>query len=788
MKHYIISLNMELDREFIYTSKKELTLGLRCIVPFRNSIRTGIVQSEAVSVDNSIQYKEILEVVEDKPLLTFDLWKLSFWIANYYATSIGKVLFSMLPKGLSLEIFTDIRLKGDHKELEHKLDLYDMLKDEEWHELNYIFNQLGSSISYKLIEELEKAGIIEVKRHYDKKVKVKKANFIFVEGNDKDVKLSPKQKEAFELIRSSEKILALTDIAKAFSYSIIRALQEKGLIKIIPLEVSDNIDLLPTRKERKIVTLTDEQAKVISNIEKDLESYKVHLLYGITGSGKTEVYIRIMEKVLANGKNALLLVPEISLTPQTVDRFYSAFGENIAILHSNLTDRERFHEWKRIKANECRIIIGARSAIFAPLQDIGLIIVDEEHEGSYKQENSPRYNARDLAVMRGKINVCPVILGSATPSLESWLNALNGRYILNKMLKRPAGITLPTVKIIDLKKEKNDLLLSEELLKAIKDKLEKKEQVILFQNRRGYSNFMQCKSCGELIKCPHCDVSLHYHSYTEEVICHYCGYKKPTPRKCPSCGGYSFMYGVGGTQKLEEQVRSCFPTAKVMRMDSDTTSKKSSYTDMFEAMSSNSVDILLGTQMISKGLDFPNVTLVGVILADISLGLADFRASERTFQLLTQVAGRSGRGDKVGQVIIQTYMPEHYAIVNSSNQDFLKMAEMELHMRESLFYPPHFRLARILFSHHTEKTLLESFNKNREFFQQLSSIYSFQELKVLGPAPAPIPRISNKFRYHLIFKGKDVSVISSVIKFFKSNYKAKSSIKVAIDIDPISLL
>ncbi|OQY38350.1 MAG: primosomal protein N' [Candidatus Cloacimonetes bacterium 4572_65] len=386
----------------------------------------------------------------------------------------------------------------------------------------------------------------------------------------------------------------------------------KKLIKIIPLEVNEHITLLPVRKPRKIVELTHEQSKVIDDIDAVIDQYMVHLLYGITGSGKTEIYIRIMEKVLASGKNALLLVPEISLTPQAVDRFNSAFGEAIAILHSHLSDRERLQEWKRINGGECRIVIGARSAIFAPLTDLGLIIVDEEHEGSYKQDNTPRYNARDLAVIRGKLTNAPVILGSATPSLESWNNALSGKYKLHKLLKRPAGITLPEVYIIDLKKHKGDILLSEELLKAMKDRLLKKEQIILFQNRRGYSSFLQCKSCGELITCPNCDISMHYHNYTQEVTCHYCGYKKDVPRKCPSCDSYSFLYGAGGTQKLEEQVRGLFPTAKVLRMDSDTTTKKQSYSDMFEAMSEGAIDILIGTQMISKGLDFPNVTLVGV--------------------------------------------------------------------------------------------------------------------------------------------------------------------------------
>lgn len=788
MKYYEVALNIDLDTKFTYSSRTPQILNRRCIVPFGNSIRTGIIAAEVAEINPSINYKEIMEVIDDEDILSPDLWKLSFWMSGYYQCSLGKAMFSMLPRGISVEIQSEVRVTDDKLLLEQAEFLFAEIKSGHWFDLRELRARHQPKLTYKLLESLEKQNALEIKRVYDKRVKVKKANFIFLENVEEVPKLTEKQQAAYSLICDSEKIIPLSKLAKEFSYSIIKALQEKSLIKVMAIEVSDNIELLPARRNRKIVELTDEQAVVIDNIEQDLENYKVHLLYGITGSGKTEVYIRIMEKILTLEENALLLVPEISLTPQAVDRFHSAFGEKIAILHSHLSDRERLFEWKRIKNHECRIIIGARSAIFAPLENIGLIIVDEEHEGSYKQDNSPRYNARDLAVIRSKINNCPLILGSATPSLESWNNAKQGRYSLHTLFKRPAGIYLPKVNIIDMKKQINKTLLSEELLIAIKANLEKKEQTILFQNRRGYSTFLQCKSCGELITCPNCDISLHYHSYSQDVVCHYCGYKKPVPRKCEKCGKYSFMYGAGGTQKLEEQIRALFPSAKVLRMDSDTTSKKKSYTDMFEMMSDGSIDILIGTQMISKGLDFPNVTLVGVVLADISLNLPDFRASERTFQLLTQVAGRAGRGDKVGEVYIQTYLPTHYAIKHAANQDFLAMAEIELEMRFNLFYPPHFRLVRILFSHKNEALLIKYFEKHAEFIDIISESYSFDELKVLGPCPAPLVRINNRFRYHIIFKGRDVGIISSVLKLFKECFNRRSSVKIDIDVDPTSLL
>lgn len=789
MKYYNIALNMNLDKLFTYGSDIELSLNRRCIVPFGSGARTGIIVEEVTDSIPNYEVKPIIEVLDDSSILQDDLWKLSFWMSSYYQCSLGKVMFSMLPKGISVEIQSEFRMKDEERLRNEESELYSLIGNGEWHKVNetkakHLF------INYKKLENWESSGLIEIKRVYDQRVKIKVENYIFL-NDDKlvvDKKLSKRALELYTYLKSREEIVSLREIAKDFSYHLVRTLKEKDLIKVIALEVHDNINLMPQRSKRKEVDLTDEQRVVIESIKSNLGMYGVDLLYGITGSGKTEVYIRIMEEVLSCGKNALLLVPEISLTPQAVDRFYSAFGENIAILHSHLSDRERLYEWNRIRNSESRIIIGARSAIFAPLSNIGLIVVDEEHEGSYKQDNNPRYNARDLAVIRGKINSCQVILGSATPSLESWYNAKSKKYNLYKMLKRPAGIVLPKVYVVDMRKERNKTLLSDELLEAISDRLERKEQVILFQNRRGYATFLQCKSCGEIIKCPHCDISMHYHSYNEEMRCHYCGYSKPVPRKCPVCGKYSYTYGAGGTQKLEDQVRAFFPSARVLRMDSDTATKKNSYDEMFELMNNQEIDILIGTQMISKGLDFPNVTLVGVILADITLNLPDFRASERTFQLLTQVAGRAGRGEKIGNVYIQTYMPEHYAIIRSSEQDFVSMAETELKLRESLSYPPHFRLARIVFTGSDRDKIKRLFDKNRLFFNQLSSLFTLEELRVLGPATCPIEKVRNRYRYHLIFKGSNVSIISSVLKFFKLKFHVDRSVKVDIDVDCSSLL
>ena len=461
--------------------------------------------------------------------------------------------------------------------------------------------------------------------------------------------------------------------------------------------------LFPEFRSPKDIILTPEQQDIISSITQQYAKPSVHLLYGITGSGKTEVYIEVIHFYLEQGQNVILLIPEISLTPQMVDRFQAAFGSTIAILHSQLSERQRFEQWQTIKQGNCRIVIGARSAIFAPLTKVGLIIVDEEHEPSYKQENNPRYQGRDLAIVRARLEKAAVILGSATPSLESWYNAEQSKYKKYTLMSRPTPQGLPEVQLLDLRDEEEADLLSVTLRDAIQPSLERKEQIILLQNRRGFASFVQCNSCGGLQQCPHCEISLYYHHDRDELLCHYCGYHTPLPRKCPACQSYTFSFGAPGTQKIEQLLKVYFPNAKILRLDSDSSRRKDAYSYMYDKMHSREIDILLGTQMISKGLDFPNVTLVGVVLADISLNVPDFRAAERTFNLLTQVAGRSGRGEQPGKVIIQTWNPEHYAIRNACNQDFIRFAAEELEHRKRLFYPPFYRLARFVFSSTDEK-------------------------------------------------------------------------------------
>jgi primosomal protein N' (replication factor Y) (superfamily II helicase) len=569
---------------------------------------------------------------------------------------------------------------------------------------------------------------------------------------------------------------------------MLRTLATKGLLEIYPRQVEIRSVLYPEVRTPKNHTLTSQQSEIVDSVKTAAGNPAVHLIYGITGSGKTEVYIEIIRFYLEKGLGTILLIPEISLTPQMVDRFHTGFGSTIAILHSQLTERQRFEQWQQIRKGECRIVIGARSAIFAPVTNLGLIIVDEEHEQSYKQETSPRYQGRDLAIVRARLEKAAVILGSATPSLESWYNSELGKFNLHQLSSRPTPQGLPDIQLLDLRSEEQTDLLSLTLRDAIQECLEKKEQVILLQNRRGFASFVQCQACGILQQCPNCEISLYYHHDQDALLCHYCGYKIPIPRKCPACGGYTFSFGAPGTQKIEQLLKIYFPTARVMRLDSDSSGKKDTYSRMYDKMHRGEIDILLGTQMISKGLDFPHVTLVGVVLADISLNVPDFRSAERTFNLLTQVAGRSGRGEKPGKVIIQTWNPEHYAIQYACRQDFTSFATEEMQYRKRLLYPPYYRLGRFLFTGADDKKLKSCLTGYHARLEKLKSKYPDPRLIILGPVPAPLSKINQSYRWHIILKAIDAETLSRVAGELETVLKLPSSIKLTIDIDPYSLM
>ncbi len=533
--------------------------------------------------------------------------------------------------------------------------------------------------------------------------------------------------------------------------------------------------------------LKDSQAKAYETLKSEVRSQKfgTTLLHGITGSGKTEVYLRLFEDVLKTGKEAIFLVPEIGLTPQVLGRLTARFGDLIAISHSGLTPAKRAYEWKRMQDGSAKIVIGTRSAIFAPFKNLGIIVVDEEHDSSYKQDESPRYNGRDVAVMRAKMENIPCVLGSATPSIESFANAKNGKYHYLHLPDRPTGALLPDVDVVDMREVNAGSVLSPQLIGAIGEALTRKEQTMLFLNKRGFASFILCQECGHTYTCPNCNITLTYHKHENTLLCHYCDYKTPPPQKCEKCGSSRVIPLGTGTEKIETELKNYFPKAKVERLDRDTTTKVGVRPKILSNMKQGSTDILIGTQMITKGHDFPNVTLVGVIDADMSLNFPDFRAPERTFQLVTQVAGRSGRANRKGTVIVQTFMPEHYAIAAAQTHDFFRFFDEEMPARRELGYPPFGRLALIRIQGLKEKMVETS---AKDLFRKLSTI-NYKPLTVLGPAPAPLAKVRGKFRWHILIRSGDIKAVRQMIdRVAECESGLPKGIKVIVDVDPINML
>ena len=789
MHYYVIHLPLEIPKELIYCSSAEIVEGARVIVNLSGRLWTGICGAKTrPEEDKDIRYKAVIEVLDTVPVLSPELMKLGYWMADYYHCSVGKALFAMLPARLLPEMEANVIWLSENVP-EPFIPLKKAIDKSENPVLKTLRKELTSYPLYKRIEEGEELGLLKIERRLNHKDKPRTVNFIIrLQPTLEEDTLPLKQREAWEKIKEEEPSFPMSNISSTISYSAIKALVKKGFIKIEPRRFDPESISFENSSPLKQIAFNYAQVEAIKDITEGFGTFNVNLLYGITGSGKTEVYIELIRHYLSVNKTVIFLIPEIALTPQMVDRFQSNFGQILAIQHSQLTEKDRLIQWQKIKSGEKRIVIGARSAVFAPLPDLGLIIVDEEHEGTYKQESAPRYQGRDLAIVRAQIQNAQVILGSATPALESWYNALNGKYKLQKIESRPLDYCLPDVQVVDLRDEYEQSLISAPLLEAIDKRLQRKEQVILFQNRRGYSSFMQCLKCGKLITCKNCEISMSYHRDREEMQCHYCGNTIPSPRKCPYCGSYSFAYGAPGTQKIEQNLKILFPEAKILRMDSDSARKRDTYKSMYNRMKNKEVDILLGTQMISKGLDFPLVTLVGIVMADISLNLPDFRAAERTFQLLTQVAGRSGRRDKAGEVIIQTYNPQHYAIESASQQNYIRFATEELGYRKKLYYPPYYRLARILFQSTDLETLKKEMSNMREVLYLLRKQIPMPQLLLLGPSVAPFSKISSYYRYHLIFKAQTVKILQNAIRLFNSLYNCPSNIRKQIDIDPNTLM
>lgn len=602
---------------------------------------------------------------------------------------------------------------------------------------------------------------------------------LYVKLNDNVVNADVKVKRQLEIIdflKDNKEVLKSSIRSK----SSLSKLIEKGIVLEYYKETYRKVE---TELDRKEILLTKEQNLVSKTIKSYLNKQLVTLLYGVTGSGKTEVYIDVVKEVVKSGKSAIILVPEISLTPQITARFKGVFKDEIAILHSSLSDGERYDEYRKIIRKEVSVVIGARSAIFAPLNNIGIIIIDEEHSESYKQENNPRYSTLDIAVERSKTHECPVILGSATPKIESYARAKKGYYQLLELPSRVNNKPLPKVSIVDMKKEirKGNAIFSDELRNKINDRLIKKEQVMLLLNRRGYANYLTCNNCGFVFKCPNCDITLTYHKTSGMMRCHYCGYASKKLEVCPACKEKSIKQMGVGTEKLEEKIKEEFPLAKVLRMDADATSKKGSHNKIISSFNTGEYNVLVGTQMISKGLNFPCVTLVGVINADVSLNIPNFRSSEQTFSLLDQVIGRSGRADKEGEAVIQTFNPDHYSIICASNHDYKSFFNHEMYVRKKLNYPPFCFITLI-------KISSKDFNYGIGEAKKISN-YLRQNLKntsVLGPSIASVLKVNNNYNFSVILKYKKEEKLYYFLNQIIKIYECNAKIKVSLDFDPIN--
>ncbi|MBC1433068.1 primosomal protein N' [Listeria welshimeri] len=784
---------MQVDRPFDYFIPEDLEElirpGMRVSVPFGNRKIQGFVTSLDETEENP-KLKGIDGVMDLAPVLNEELMELGDWLAEDTLSFRVSAYQAMLPAALRAKYEKYFLLLDDeNEELEQLFEGYETL-DWKVAEARGLLKQIG-----KWVRE----GSVEVVYQVKNKITNKKVRVVsclkspyqlteIIEDMPKNAKAQSRVLAFFQAFEGSEILVSElkkqagttdTTIKKLADLNIL-TIQEKIIsrdpYKNHQFEKSESLQLLPDQQTAcwKITAATEQET---------------FLIHGVTGSGKTEIYLQTIEAKLKEGKEAIVLVPEISLTPQMVERFKSRFGSEVAVLHSALSSGEKYDEWRKIERKEARVVVGARSAVFAPLENLGIIIIDEEHEASYKQEDNPRYHARDVAIWRANKYQCPVVLGSATPSLESFARAKKGVYTLIELPSRVNDRAMPEVSVVDMREElrkENRTEFSTELLEKIKDRIAKKEQTVLMLNRRGYSSFVMCRDCGYVVECPNCDISLTYHQSSNQMKCHYCGHEEPVPQKCPSCEGEHIRYFGTGTQKVEESLTKLIPEARVIRMDVDTTRTKGAHEKLLKSFRNHEADILLGTQMIAKGLDFPDITLVGVLNADTMLHLPDFRASERTFQLLTQVSGRAGRHERTGEVVVQSYNPEHYSIEFAKKHDFIGFYNHEMQLRKMGSYPPFYYLTMINVSDENEMKAIRTIQEMAQFLRGKLG----PDAVVLGPVPSTITRIKNKYRYQCILKYKIEPDLKKELKTLITHYQKdqQKGLTITIDVQPYVLM
>jgi primosomal protein N' (replication factor Y) len=830
-----VAFNLPIDSLFTYTFKDEqkdsIVIGKRVLVPFGKRNITGLI-TELPSESTLKNIKCIIKILDSEPLINDELLGFCKWVASYYMCPIGEVIFSALPKSMLVEskfvyeLNTGIKLTGItklHQEITEILKAKPLT-------LRQIEKKLRHKNLNNVLSLLTRNGLLLRRRISGRESSSKFEKFIvfnllhdFKDFNsamfdnffrDSAIK-SEKQKNAIKyLVQTKTNEISLKDFLKntSLTSSAANSLAKKELIIIEKRKVKREIEYQFPEAEKNI-KLNAEQQYAANKISESINNneFKTFLLFGVTGSGKTQVYIEVIKKVIEQNKTAIVLVPEISLTPQLIHRFNVNFGNIIGVIHSHLSEGQRFDVTTGILAGEIKIVIGARSALFAPLKNIGIIVVDEEHDHSYKQtEKDPKYNARDSAIVRAKMNNAVCVLGSATPSLESYYNQKEGKYKLLTLPHRALKTRQPVIEIVDMleelrkpskfvkKETPEQRFLSSKLISYIHQALQKKHSVILLQNRRGYSAYQQCQECGNVKMCPNCDITLIYHKIKEHLRCHYCGHIEHLQTVCEKCGSVKVELKGTGTEKVEEEIQRLFPKARLKRMDTDTVRRKDAYRKILASFHEREFDILIGTQMISKGLDFPNVYLAGVISADIGLHLPDFRSHENTFQLLMQVAGRSGRSSDLGKVVIQTMDAGNYIFEFIKKHDYESFYEKESAYRKNISYPPFSRMILIEFSGvHIDKVSNASSRAYlflRKHLEQKLKNNSEQSIEILKPAPAIIFKIKNRYRYHIVIKVSKQNktntalaenLVKELISWFQKDYKAPS-VTLQIDIDPIS--
>jgi primosomal protein N' (replication factor Y) len=802
---------LPVSKTFTYEMPEPLVpwaaVGKRVLVPFRNLQVTGYILELRDTTDQK-GVKKVLDILDETPLFPASMIHFFRWISEYYLYPLGEVIKGALPGGLNVTQVQTVRITEEGRSALSSPMLkttdravLETLENRGPLGLRTLLKTLKEEISLTALRSLERAGwIIKEQKLKPGRVRPKKELHVrAVEGRPSSASLSPARRRILTMVeRNNEVSLRALKAEVPSAGRLVKKMVADGFLDVVDRGVYRDPFGEPIKADHAPPTLTEEQASVVATVlEKLGKGFQTYLLYGITGSGKTEVYMRAVAAALDQGYQALVLVPEIALISQTERLFRARFGDCIALLHSGLSQGERFDQWMRIVRKEARVAIGARSAIFAPFDRLGLIIVDEEHDDSYKQESKLRYHARDLAVVRAKLEGAVALLGSATPSVQSYYNVQAKKFKGLNLWKRIKNRSLPDVKVVDLRAPQGGRyakpFMTEELKEAVAETLNRGEQVLLFLNRRGFANYPTCTCCGEPVRCKNCDVTMTLHQGTNAFRCHYCGYSCAQTVGCRACGNPKIKLLGLGTEQVEAKVKKIFPEARVARMDRDTTARKGALLGILKDLRDGAIDILIGTQMVAKGHHYPNITLVGILCADLSLNFPDFRAGERTFQLLAQVAGRAGRGSRRGRVILQTLNPEHFCVVTARDQDYPAFYDHEIRYRRDLRYPPYCRLIQILVAGKDRDQTARYAQSLGEICRALQSerkTYQ-KEIELLGPVAAPLTRIRKAYRWQLLLKGLRVEPLHALARALRARVEreiSKAAVKVVVDVDPMDML